>query len=193
MTEERFKLHYVDEKHISAKLYDNGTFIGLIHIGAELIIELLNSLSKENEQLKILTNNTSDQRNEFHRGARENANRVGKLEKENKELKLLVQNWETLDKEKNGQLDKQNQTLKKLKKENEELKQKVNFYKDFQKDARELDKKNEQLKKGMIEVIDKYIKNVDCNPPSSTRTYIKIKGALMNIREDLRDLIGDLE
>ena len=52
---------------------------------------------------------------------------------------------------------------------------------------------NEQLKKGMIEVVDRYIKNVDCNPPSSTRTYMKIKGALLNIREDLRDLLEDLD
>ncbi len=52
---------------------------------------------------------------------------------------------------------------------------------------------NEKLKKGMIRVVDRYIKNVDCNPPSSARTYMKIKGALLNIREDLRDLIEDLE
>ena len=52
---------------------------------------------------------------------------------------------------------------------------------------------NEQLKKGMIRAVDRYIKNVDCNPPSSTHTYIKIKGALLNIKEDLRDLIGDLD
>ena len=52
---------------------------------------------------------------------------------------------------------------------------------------------NEQLKKGMIGVVDRYIKNVECNPPSSVRTHGKIKKALMNIREDLRDLIEDLE
>lgn len=57
----------------------------------------------------------------------------------------------------------------------------------------ELSDENERLEKGMIEVVDRYIKNVECNPPSSTRTYMKIKGALINIREDLRDLIGDLE
>ena len=56
-----------------------------------------------------------------------------------------------------------------------------------------LNDENEGLKKGMIGVVDRYIRNVDCNPPSSSRTYIKIKGALMNIREDLRDLIGDFE
>ena len=57
----------------------------------------------------------------------------------------------------------------------------------------ELNDENEQLKKGMIGVVDKYIKNVECNPPSSTRTYIKIKKTIINIREDLRDLISDLK
>ena len=52
---------------------------------------------------------------------------------------------------------------------------------------------NNQLKKGMIGVVDRYIKNVECNPPSSLRTYGKIKGALINIREDLRSLISDFE
>lgn len=52
---------------------------------------------------------------------------------------------------------------------------------------------NEQLKKGMIEVIDRYIKNIECNPPSSTQTYMKIKRTLNNIREDLRSLIEDFE
>ena len=56
-----------------------------------------------------------------------------------------------------------------------------------------LTEENEQLKKGMIEVVDRYIKNVECNPPSSARTYGKIKGALVNIREDLRSLISDFE
>lgn len=42
---------------------------------------------KENEQLKTQLQNTSDQRDEFHRGARENANRVGELEKENEQLR----------------------------------------------------------------------------------------------------------
>ena len=51
------------------------------------IVDELNSLSDENEQLKTVLKNTSDQRNEFHRAARENANRVGKLEKENEQLK----------------------------------------------------------------------------------------------------------
>lgn len=49
--------------------------------------DLLNELHEENEQLKRVLQNTSDQRDEFHRGARENANRVGGLEKENKQLK----------------------------------------------------------------------------------------------------------
>lgn len=57
----------------------------------------------------------------------------------------------------------------------------------------QLNDENEELKKGMIGVVDRYIKNVECNPPSSARTYMKIKGALVNIREDLRSLIGDFE
>ena len=57
----------------------------------------------------------------------------------------------------------------------------------------QLNDENEELKKGMIGVVDRYIKNVECNPPSSAHTYMKIKGALMNIREDLRDLIEDFE
>lgn len=66
-------------------------------------------------------------------------------------------------------------------------------YIDLNKKYKKLKDENEQLKKGMIEVVDRYIKNVECNPPSSARTYGKIKGALVNIREDLRNLIGRLE
>ena len=50
--EKRFELKYINEPHISANLYDNKTFIGSIGIGGELIVELLNNLSDENEQLK---------------------------------------------------------------------------------------------------------------------------------------------
>lgn len=57
----------------------------------------------------------------------------------------------------------------------------------------QLNDENEELKKDMIGVVDRYIKNVECNPPSSARTYMKIKGALVNIREDLRNLIGRFE
>jgi phage shock protein A len=56
----------------------------------KLVNHLLNQndgLTDENEQLKTQLQNTSDQRDEFHRAARENANRVGKLEKENEQLK----------------------------------------------------------------------------------------------------------
>ena len=53
----------------------------------ETLQEDLQRVEEENEQLKTQLQNTSDQRDEFHRGARENANRVGKLEKENEQLK----------------------------------------------------------------------------------------------------------
>lgn len=51
------------------------------------IVNKLNELTEESEQLRLQLNLCSDQRNEFHRGARENANCIGKLEKENEQLK----------------------------------------------------------------------------------------------------------
>ena len=60
------------------------------------IIDLLNSLNDENEQLRLQLNLCSDQRNEFHRGVRENANRVGKLKKENEQLKQEVIHWKKI-------------------------------------------------------------------------------------------------
>ena len=50
----------------------------------------LNELHEENNELRLQLNLCSDQRNEFHRGARENANRVGKLKKENEQLKSFI-------------------------------------------------------------------------------------------------------
>ena len=52
-------------------------------------------LKKEYEQLRLQLNSCSDQRNEFHRGARENANRVGKLKKENEQLKKEKEFWKS--------------------------------------------------------------------------------------------------
>ena len=51
-TAKRFTLQYINEEHVSANLYDGQTFVASICIGEELILELLNCLSKENEQLK---------------------------------------------------------------------------------------------------------------------------------------------
>ena len=53
-------------------------------------IKKYKGLEEENEQLKTLLQNTSEQRDEFHRGAKENANRVGKLEKENEQCKIMI-------------------------------------------------------------------------------------------------------
>ena len=90
---------YIDENHTDRPLRN------------DILVELLNELHEEKEQLKFQLQNTSDQRDEFHRGARENANRVGKLEKENEQLKkdctvLIYHNQE-------------------YRKENEELKQQL--------------------------------------------------------------------
>ena len=56
-------------------------------ISTDEIVDKMNELHEENNELRLQLNLCSDQRNEFHRGARENANRVGKLEKENEQLK----------------------------------------------------------------------------------------------------------
>ena len=60
---------------------------------AKKLCEFLNELHKENKELRLMLNSCSDQRDEFHRGARENANRVGKLEKENEQLKKEILWW----------------------------------------------------------------------------------------------------
>ena len=60
-------------------------------------------------------------------------NEIEKLKKENQRLNALCVQYGF---EMGG-----------LAEENEELKTKVDFYKDFQKDARELEKENEQLKR----------------------------------------------
>ena len=72
------------------------------------------ALEIENEQLKFQLRNISDQRDEFHRGARENANRVGKLEKENEQLQhdatILILSNQDYRKE-NEQLKEDNNAL----------------------------------------------------------------------------------
>lgn len=127
-----------------------------------------------------------------------------KLKSENEYLRCTIKDYkssEECNKEFINNLHDYNQ---KLKKENEQLKIQLQNTSDqrdeFGRGAREnanrvgkLEKENKQLKKGMIEIVDRYIKNVECNPPSSARIYGKIKGALINIREDLRNLIEDLE
>ena len=51
------------------------------------LIAELNEVHEEKKELQFQYNLLREQANEFHRGARENANRVGQLEKENKELR----------------------------------------------------------------------------------------------------------
>ena len=53
-------------------------------------------LREDKQDLQIMLNQCRDQRNEFHRGARENANRVGKLERENERLTNRVLECEAI-------------------------------------------------------------------------------------------------
>ena len=81
MTEKRYK---------EVDVLDNVIYINENIIGYQQLCDLLNGYDKENEQLRLQLNLCSDQRNEFHRGARENVNRVGKLKKENEQLKQTL-------------------------------------------------------------------------------------------------------
>ena len=93
MTEKRFTLHInwfnKEKTEGEALLKDNGQPLLLTESisDARLLKNILNELSEENEELRLQLNLCSAQRNEFHRAARENANRVGKLKKENEQLK----------------------------------------------------------------------------------------------------------
>jgi len=87
MTEKRFR---IDDDGIVTDMLDLS-----MYIDNEDCCEKLKELYEENEQLKTQLQNTSDQRDEFYRGARENANNVGQLEKENEELKKQLEREET--------------------------------------------------------------------------------------------------
>lgn len=80
MTEKRFTLKYIEEQHLSANLYDKGTFIGSIGMGEELIVELLNQLNDECEFLEIENESLED-------GATKYAELSHKVLKENEQLK----------------------------------------------------------------------------------------------------------
>ena len=113
MTEKRFtRISVCGDWGIKDSLNENVLFFATTDEVLDTL-NVLNVLNDENEQLKFQLQNTCDQRDEFHRGARENANRVGELKKENDELKKLLkeQNYEVLD------------TIQSLSKENKELKQ----------------------------------------------------------------------
>lgn len=98
MTEnKRFKLKYINEQHISANLYDNKTFIGSIGMGEELIVELLNDLSQENEQLKKLLECSREEANDYCEELMEKDEfiRLYKSQrddtiKENEQLKVII-------------------------------------------------------------------------------------------------------
>ena len=143
MTEKRFILvEYVNKGlFIQDNANDETQYFQGSKASLEKVVDLLNSLTDENEQLK--------EDNDY-------------LEKRFKEEEW---HYDHIDEDRDAWKHK----------------------------CQELEKKNGELKKGMIGVVDRYIKNVECNPPSSARTYRKIKGALINIREDLRNLIGALE
>ena len=111
MTAKRFTRIICSNDEYTGSLYCNDEPLKI-----EEVCTLLNELYEENQELRLQLNLCSDQRNEFHRGARENANRVGKLKKENEQLKTFL---EAL-REELSLADRDNTILEK---ENEQLKQ----------------------------------------------------------------------
>lgn len=76
---------------------DDGLDFSIKHIESgetfydcESVVDILNELAEEKKELQVQCNLLREQANEFHRGARENANRVRQLEKENKTLKSAL-------------------------------------------------------------------------------------------------------
>lgn len=90
----RFELVWTDTGEV---LHDNETGLdkGIYSPDYRFHVrDMMNELAEENEWLRLQLNLCSDQRNEFHRGARENANCIGKLEKENEQLKSEIEELE---------------------------------------------------------------------------------------------------
>lgn len=92
MTEKRFNVFDVDGT-IFLEDHEEGSYhigeIGNVDVNClNDIAYRLNELHEEKKELQVQCNLLREQANEFHRGARENANRVGQLERENKELKI---------------------------------------------------------------------------------------------------------
>lgn len=119
MTEKRFTLKYIEEQHLSANLYDDKTFIGSIGVGAELIVELLNSLNDENVKLKArnkyLATKIQRERNSH---IKEHEKWENEIQKENEQLKSTI-------KEHKSTLSGQSNKIFQLKKENGYLKRKL--------------------------------------------------------------------
>ena len=67
--------------------WDNHCDLADCYLTCEDVIDRLNELNEENKRLQFQCNLLQEEANEFHRGARENANMVGQLKEENEQLK----------------------------------------------------------------------------------------------------------
>ena len=120
MTEKRFERIYADVNVFCRDHNAKGLSQLIEKEDYDTIVDLLNRLADENAQLRVQLNLCSDQRNEFHRGARENANRVGKLEKENEQLKQINERF-------SNTVAEQIIIIKEYREKNEQLKQQLNY------------------------------------------------------------------
>ena len=123
MTEKRFTLTHINEQHFSANIYDDKTFIASIGIGAELIVELLNSLNDENVKLrarnKYLATKIQRERN-IH--VTEHEKWEEEIQKENEQLKSKNRGLQSELQIFKEDVTHSNQIINKLNDENEQLK-----------------------------------------------------------------------
>jgi len=93
MTEKRFTvpLKYSlshSKIQLDGEPLTNDELVRILNTNDGAFLENFN-LKEEKKELQLQCNLLREQANEFHRIARENANRGGQLEKENKELKCI--------------------------------------------------------------------------------------------------------
>ena len=169
MTEKRFTLTHINEQHFSANIYDDKTFIASIGIGAELIIELLNSLNDENMKLRA--------RNKYL---------AMKIERERNSTQKQYAKWE-----------KEAETkIKELSEENEQLKQdKTNLHRAMSRNRVRYLNENEELKQfktKTFEILNHNIqeasewKKLDMSNPEKTRLQF-LESILIGIERELKN------
>ena len=149
MTEKRYSLVYYADKG-GAFIKDNENGIEWYHDSRASLLEIvneLNELDEKNKEIKTQYDNLKAQRDEFYRGARENANHVGQLEKENEELK---QQLDSLQTKKNLSSIHTHKKITGLMEANKELKQSISdwqgSYDELYEDNLKLEKENKELR-----------------------------------------------
>lgn len=84
------------DEYYSDNLYDNGTYIGVIHGGSEMICYLLNNLHEENQDLKSFNEDLAENLSTCANARISKDNWIEKLIEENEQLKIALEDKENL-------------------------------------------------------------------------------------------------